>query len=412
MESTEALPPIENFYSSLSEETISIKNYNFAQEVWYKFEIKNLRQYCELYCEIDNILLAEVFTKFRKSMLEFSNLDPCHYVSLPSFAWDTMLKVTNCCLGLPTDIDMVYFIENGIRGGLSFINTRYAQIPSSNRNSADQPNSKKHVKSDEAIIYIDANNLYGGSQEKSLPYDRYAWVSDDKIRKFDPLKTDLNGDIGYILEVDLEYPQKHHHHHSDYPLAPENYEICLDDLSRFSQREYLKYNKSSYKSKKLTSTFFDRKKYVIHIQNLVLYMQLGMKLLKIHRILQFRQKPFLLDFIRKCTSARKKAASDFEKNQFKKVANSCYGMTISNIREYISVKIHTSEKSFLKATSSHTFKNYNIIDQDIIVTSHFLPTVTHNKPYAVGFSILEFVSILKINLKHYCYFNLNNMRQS
>lgn len=118
-----------------------------------------------------------------------------------------------------------------------------------------------------------------------------------------------------------------------------------------------------------------------------------MKLLKVHRILQFRQKPFLQDFIRKCTDARKKATSDFEKNQFKKVANSCYGITISNIREYISVKIHTTEKSFLKASSSHTFKSYNIIDQDIVVTSHFLPTVTHNKPYAVGFSILEFVSI-------------------
>ena len=395
MEATDALPPIECFYSSLSEETITQRNYNFAEKVWCKFKIKNLRQYCELYCKIDTILLAEIFTKFRKSMLGFSGLDPSHYVSLPSFAWDTMLKVTSCRLELPTDIDMVYFIENGIRGGLSFINTRYACTTNSNH----RENKKKYE--DSTIIYIDANNLYGGSQEKPLPYDRYCWLSENDIKNFHPLEVDLNGKIGYILEVDLEYPEKYHYHHSDFPLAPENSVISLDDLSRFSQKEHLKRNKSTYKSTKLTSTFYDRKKYVIHIKNLVLYMQLGMRLLKIHKILQFRQKPFLQDFIRKCTEARKKAPSDFEKNQFKKVANSCYGITISNSRKYVSVKLHTTEKSFLKASSSHTFKNYNIINQNIVLTSHFLPTVVHNKPYAVGFSILEFVSIFDIYVFFY-----------
>ena len=59
-------------------------------------------------------------------MYEFSGLDCLYYVSLPGFSWDSMLKVTECELELPTDYDMVLFLRSGIRGGLSYINTRYS----------------------------------------------------------------------------------------------------------------------------------------------------------------------------------------------------------------------------------------------------------------------------------------------
>ena len=118
-----------------------------------------------------------------------------------------------------------------------------------------------------------------------------------------------------------------------------------------------------------------------------------MKLKKIHRILMFKQDSFLEPFITKCTNERKKAKTVFEKNQYKKISNSCYGKTIENVRDYINVKIHTNEKSFKKAMSKHTFKTFSIIDENLVITSHRLPSIIHNKPYAVGFTILEYVSI-------------------
>jgi hypothetical protein len=113
--------------------------------MWDKFKINNLTEYAKLYCEIDTLLLAEIFQKFRKTMLKFGGLDPAHYISLPGFGWDIMLKTTKCVIGLPKDVDQIHFIEKGIRGGLSFINTRYKSV----KNSTE--------KSDPSIRYIDAN---------------------------------------------------------------------------------------------------------------------------------------------------------------------------------------------------------------------------------------------------------------
>ena len=91
MKNTTTFPLQENFYSSLSEETISDEDYAFAKKVWKLFKCKNLLEYAELYCEIDTILLAEIFQHFRQDMIKFSGLDPARYISLPAFSFDSML---------------------------------------------------------------------------------------------------------------------------------------------------------------------------------------------------------------------------------------------------------------------------------------------------------------------------------
>ena len=145
MRSTLSLPKRKHFYSSLSEETISKEDYKFAKKVWKKFECKNLIDYTLVYCKIDTILLAEVFQKFRKDMHKFSGLDPAHYISLPSYSYDSMLKLTNCEIKLPSDINMVQFIEAGKRGGVAFIGSRQLTPKMENKEEESE------------IVYIDAN---------------------------------------------------------------------------------------------------------------------------------------------------------------------------------------------------------------------------------------------------------------
>ena len=144
MRKTIELPKRKEFYSSLSEETISKEDYKFAKKVWKKFKCQNLLDYAKIYCKIDTILLAEVFQKFREDMHRFSGLDPAHYISLPSYSYDSMLKMTKCEIQQPDDINMVQFIESGKRGGVAFIGSRKL-IPSS------RPQNKSE------IVYIDAN---------------------------------------------------------------------------------------------------------------------------------------------------------------------------------------------------------------------------------------------------------------
>lgn len=142
METTVKIPKIEDFYSSLREESIDLSEYRIAKKVWKKFDCQDLIDYTQIYCKLDTILLAEIFQKFREDMFKFSNLDPAHYISLPSFAFDSMTKLTDCNLQCLNDISMVHFIESGIRGGVSFISHRYLC-------SNTDDNSE--------IVYIDAN---------------------------------------------------------------------------------------------------------------------------------------------------------------------------------------------------------------------------------------------------------------
>lgn len=64
----------------------------------------------------------------------------------------------------------------------------------------------------------------------------------------------------------------------------------------------------------------------------------------------------------------------------------------------MTVKLHTRGDALLKAVSSHTFKNYSIIDENLVQTNHFLPVIKHMTPLAIGVTILELSKAQMIDL--------------
>jgi hypothetical protein len=70
------------------------------------------------------------------------------------------------------------------------------------------------------LTYLDANIMYGWAMGQHIPFSNFRWVEDPKDIKVMSIPDD--SDRGYILEVDLEYPQQLHDLHSDLPLAPEH----------------------------------------------------------------------------------------------------------------------------------------------------------------------------------------------
>lgn len=112
------LPSIASFYSSLREDTVSDTDYTYAQNIWQQFNIQNLGEYSDLYLKLDVLLLADIFGNFQDNCLQSYGLDPAHHFTLPGYTWNAMLKYTGIKLELLIDIDMVLFIEHGIRGGI------------------------------------------------------------------------------------------------------------------------------------------------------------------------------------------------------------------------------------------------------------------------------------------------------
>ena len=125
------------------------------------------------------------------------------------------------------------------------------------------------------IMYLDANNLYGGGMSEKIHYAEFEWSDDIKTAE-DVLKYD-NGDHGYFVEVDLHYPEHLHDLHSDYPLSPEILKVSADMVSDFSKEIYSIYHEGKpvkYESvKKLILNVRDKTNYVVHIRNLKYYLE-------------------------------------------------------------------------------------------------------------------------------------------
>ena len=100
-----------DFYSHLNIEDIADADYAHAKRISKDFEIKNLREYHDLYVQSDTLLLADVFENFRNMCLEIYELDPAKFLSAPGLAWQAALKKTKVKLDLLTDIDMLLMVK-------------------------------------------------------------------------------------------------------------------------------------------------------------------------------------------------------------------------------------------------------------------------------------------------------------
>ena len=112
------LPPAESFYSTLSQESISAKNYEHATAVYNKLNCRSFKDYHMTYLKCDVLLLADVFENFRKTCFNYYKLDPANYISAPSLAWDAMLMKTNIELEQIHDVQVLDIIERHKKRGV------------------------------------------------------------------------------------------------------------------------------------------------------------------------------------------------------------------------------------------------------------------------------------------------------
>ena len=196
-------------------------------------------------------------------------------------------------------------------------------------------------------------------------------------------------DVGYFLEVDLEYPDELHELHNDYPLAPEKLAVSNYMSSAYCKKIADEYDIKVGNVKKLIPNLNNKTKYVLHYRNRQPYLSLGMKLTKIYRALQFKQSDWMKRYIDFNTEKIKNAANDFEKDFFKLMINSFYGKTMENLRKRINVRLVNNEKDFLKYTSRPTYVTHKLFDKDYAAIHEIKSVLVLNKPIYVGFTVSD-----------------------
>ena len=210
---------------------------------------------------------------------------------------------------------------------------------------------------------------------QKLPVNGFKWVKNiSKIDEKFIKNYDEDSDKGYIFEVNVKYPRRLHELHSDLPFLPKIMKI--------------------HKCKKLVCNLRNKKKYVVRIRSLKQALNYGLKLKKVHRIIEFNLESWLEPYIDMNTELRKIAKNDFEKDFFKLMNNAVFGKTMENARRYRDITLVTTDKKRSKLVSELNYHTMNYFLEDLSIIEMKRTKVKINKPIYLRLSILEISKLL------------------
>ena len=263
-----------------------------------------------------------------------------------------MLKMTKVELEKINDADIHLFIER--TSCICFVSKRYSK--GNNEFCPDYDESKEKV-----IKYLDMNNLYGKTMSKYLPYGGFKWldINDEIINK---VKNTSNNSLhGYFFEVDLKCPENLHDKQNDFLMAPEKIKVTDEMLAPIQIELKNNHDIKVGEINKLIPSLLPKKNYVVHCRNLKYYISKGWILTKVHRILEFKQIPWMKPYIDFNTERRKEATNEADKNLFKLFNNAVYEKIMENMRKRMKIRVIITEKEFLKYASRPTYINHNMV---------------------------------------------------
>ena len=198
----------------------------------------------------------------------------------------------------------------------------------------------------------------------------FEWVkylsnfNQDFIKKYDE-----DSNIGYFLEVDAEYPKTLFNSYKDLPFLSER--------------------KKVEKVEKLICSIEDKEKYAIHIRGLKQALNHGLKLKKVHRVIQFNQKAWLKTYIDMNTKYRKEAKNDLEKDGFKLMNNSVFGKPLENARNHRDIRLVISDKRRKRLVSEPNYYSHKTFSEHLMAIEMKKTKVKMIKPLCLGMSILD-----------------------
>ena len=378
------MPPIEAFHNKLKDEDISAADYAHAKNVWNKFNCANIGDYHDLYLKTDVMLLADVWDSFTKTCFEQYKLDPGHYVSAPHLTWDAMLLYTDAKIGLLSDPEMFSFYNDNIRGGICYIAKRHALANHPDLPGYD-PNSPIVLLPD-----IDANNLYGAAMMVSMPIGEFQWLTPIEIAQIDWCAQSDDQDYGFTVECDLDYPQELHDAHNDYPLAPERVQVnysCISKKQVAIARAYGLARNSG--TTKLMPNLMDKRFYVCDYMNLKFYIEHGLKLIRVRRVIRYRQSKWLMPYIALNTELRKNGKQEHEKDFYKLMNNSAFGKTCENLTKRSDIRLVVTDQQRKRFTEKAHFQQARIFGESLAAIQMEKLFTKIDKPTQVGFKVLE-----------------------
>ena len=354
-----------------------------TQELIDKNNITTGQELTMLYLKMDVLMLGDVFENFVEKSTLMYGIIPLYSYSAPGCTWKAGLKLTNIKLDFIHSKELLLLLEINIRGGISRVM------------------GERHVQFDEneQILYIDAKNLFGWAMSRYLPTGDFEKLPFPEEYELEQIVEDLlqfrnNNEYGYFIECDLEYPVEIKEKSEKFPLCP--YQTKADPhLFTFYMNSVYQHN---YKpTSKLMCDVTNKTKYMTHCRVFyIFYINMGMKVTKIHTIYRFKQSPWLAKYIDHNTQKRTQAKTNFERDLYKLMNNAFFGKTMENLRDRTNLEFinHSEIDRIIKRQSKLSFKG--IVNHYLVfcVYKYDKETLTFDKPIYLEFSVLELSKLL------------------
>ena len=335
------LPPREDFYSSLAGQTISEREYAHALQVFEVMGCQTIGDYLRLYNICDTILLALVWSKYCLANFKNYQICPSHFMSGAHFYYNAcLLKMKHERIQLVTDYDQFLLIRANIRGGLA---GAFVRGHTANNALLDDYDESKPIS---YISMWDYNSLYASAQYSfQYPTGDYQTLTDPE--NFDLSLIQHDSDTGFLLCVDLAYPDEIKEETRYLPLCPANEIITYDQLSPYN-KNYLKQFDLKYpkKVRKLVASQNDKHKILLHGEALTFYLSRGMQLKKIQTVISFKQSYWLKKWVKFNNQLRQESKTTIEGNCAKAATNYTYGAFGLQKSKYNKLEVITSAEEF------------------------------------------------------------------
>ena len=229
---------------------------------------------------------------------------------------------------------------------------------------------------------------------RKLPLDDYEWANvtiftDNFVKNYD-----VDSDKGFLLEVDVEYPDELRVAHEDLPFLPEkkskkHIQYEFDEIRRAHNKVYKTFNINHGLYNKLIASVCDKNKHVVHISTLKQALNNGLRLKRVYRVIEFNQSAWLKPYIDINTQLRKTAKNDFEKNFFKLMNNADFGKMIENVRKRRDVKLRVTEERRKKLVSKPNYASCTAFSDHLMAIEMRKTCIYMDKPILVGQAILD-----------------------
>ena len=219
-----------------------------------------------------------------------------------------------------------------------------------------------------------------------IPIGNFRWLTQEEINALNfSTMTDFQL-TGYFVQCDISYPEKLHQSHNSLPLCQDFKTITEKDLSPHAKKIFkdLIGENLQYKSRKLVGSFEEKINYVTHYSNLQFYIQQGLIVNNVSKVLAFDQSPYLTQYMDFCTEQHRLATNTFDRKLMKSLIDSCFSKTVENVQEYFLCNFASSVEMAEQLNTNQFFNQFFQVTANLSVHISGLDNVVMNNLFPIG----------------------------